>query len=895
MRILSSLVLLALTADAASVRGGRGRSSARRSKIVGGGGKGEQQQALSAIMQSERGSFEFCGTASWKVLALVGGSPGTPVMQRRVRVGERDCVVSGAAGLVRNLATRPQVPVHGFIQEPAGPAGPCTFVVSQMANCCVLSSTAGAILAQTSPAPSSKYERFASGAAAIAAAKAGGRYVQADAATASGAGVVVQLGSKVHAFADQAKAAAFCEKALIAEVDNVPVSASAAAGDDEAAGGSGDAANDSGSGDAKGSQQPPAAAGDSSSDDGGADAAAAASADAEAEASLLEAGSRSRSRSRSQMGVGTPQTDWTMGTRQLLLIVADFSDAPRRGGAGSSSSSSSSSSSTAPAGPSAADLAALSKYAQRAQAYFTENSYGGLTVNVTVAPKIYRFRQPSTDPTYVSNAGNLIDEPLADPHFSWLTGYVKPPPPAAAPAAPAAPAAAAGNGTTANKSAKKSNATAAVNATALAEAAEAADAEAKAAAAAATVSGLPLSKFDMHAVVWPQQLRQFDFEGVGFVGARGLALNGLSLDAQLPDEKLGRWAYHVLSHELGHNFGLSHALVGDDDTGSATGRLDGLTIMGGGSAAENHVNAAGKAGLGWIPAEDVKVVPFVAGPGGKPAKHAVRLYPFDLPGAAKQGLRLVKVETADRQRYVTVSLRAALTAGLAANGIGPEGAQLHVVAKHSTQTALIDGTPSEWAAPCADPAKTLRRWVQEHCPRSCRGTWGAGMPGYLPAGVTYLRRGIAVRVQEVGVSKSPDGGASLPWLDLEVTVDPKGSAADASGPATPLQWMPAPPKATTTTTTTTTTAAPTAAAAATNGTATNGTAANGTAATPPPAAATAPPATTTTTTTSTTAAPNVPAPTTVIRACEGVDSLEAESGTFADSAPGRPMQVRRRS
>ena len=124
-----------------------------------------------------------------------------------------------------------------------------------------------------------------------------------------------------------------------------------------------------------------------------------------------------------------------------------------------------------------------------------------------------------------------------------------------------------------------------------------------------------------------------------------------------------RWAYHTLSHEIGHNLGLSHAAVDDDsaadsvareadqssDTSSPYLASDPLTIMGSGARANHPLNAAAKALLGWIPPSDILLVPHVVPGGTGRAEQHVRLYPFDDP-ASSRGLRLIQIETIDALR-----------------------------------------------------------------------------------------------------------------------------------------------------------------------------------------------------------------------------------------------------
>jgi Bacterial Ig-like domain (group 3)/F5/8 type C domain len=113
---------------------------------------------------------------------------------------------------------------------------------------------------------------------------------------------------------------------------------------------------------------------------------------------------------------------------------------------------------------------------------------------------------------------------------------------------------------------------------------------------AATAAGYTLSSYQKLVYVFPR-VPSCGWIGLGYIGASGVWVNGSN-------------SVLVYGHELGHNFGLSHA--GSLDCGanpiggscSASEYGDPFGIMG--NATTMHFNAVQKSELGWIPTAAVK-------------------------------------------------------------------------------------------------------------------------------------------------------------------------------------------------------------------------------------------------------------------------------------------------
>ncbi len=158
--------------------------------------------------------------------------------------------------------------------------------------------------------------------------------------------------------------------------------------------------------------------------------------------------------------------------------------------------------------------------------------------------------------------------------------------------------------------------------------------------AAAASAGFPQSSFDFEAVVF-RRISAWSWAGLGYVGARGLWING-------------SYGLGVIAHELGHNFGLRHAnfwqapnetIIG---AGSSQEYGNPFDTMGSGdidnaTGLQGHFNAWYKWDLDWFSAAQVQVV-------AQPAQSgSVQL--FDLEQPSLGGIHGIRVPISGARDY----------------------------------------------------------------------------------------------------------------------------------------------------------------------------------------------------------------------------------------------------
>lgn len=187
--------------------------------------------------------------------------------------------------------------------------------------------------------------------------------------------------------------------------------------------------------------------------------------------------------------------------------------------------------------------------------------------------------------------------------------------------------------------------------------------------AAANAAGFNPANFDLDIVAF-SDIAGFTFAGLGYLGAKGSWLNG-------------SFGQKVTSHELGHNYGLSHAnfweTADDSVIGNGTSREygDRFDQMGGGYDPSHHFNAWFKNLLGWLPNADVANVT---------ATGAFRLQAYDSKTAT--GRRALKIQR-DADTFYWVEFRQA-TAGYPTT---LNGAVIHWGYTSVRQSNVLDMTP----------------------------------------------------------------------------------------------------------------------------------------------------------------------------------------------------------
>ncbi len=114
---------------------------------------------------------------------------------------------------------------------------------------------------------------------------------------------------------------------------------------------------------------------------------------------------------------------------------------------------------------------------------------------------------------------------------------------------------------------------------------------------AATAAGYNLANYDLVGITFPSI--GFGWSGLGYVGASGFWIQG-------------GFSFYVVSHEIGHNYGLWHAnrwKVTDGNPVSPTGASveygDPFDVMGGGGSYTAEFSQWNKSILQWIPASSI--------------------------------------------------------------------------------------------------------------------------------------------------------------------------------------------------------------------------------------------------------------------------------------------------
>lgn len=165
---------------------------------------------------------------------------------------------------------------------------------------------------------------------------------------------------------------------------------------------------------------------------------------------------------------------------------------------------------------------------------------------------------------------------------------------------------------------------------------------------------------------------------LGYAGAASLGYRGLLLN--------GAFDFKTFAHELGHNYGLTHANLWRTSDGTVTGPGsnveygDAFDVMGGGGSLITHFNADYKRVLNWLKDENVQAVT---------ADGVYRVFAFDTPNSPS-GTHALKIRR-DATKNYWVDFRQLITG--APNIMN--GALLHwdFASSDSRQTQLLDMTP----------------------------------------------------------------------------------------------------------------------------------------------------------------------------------------------------------
>jgi hypothetical protein len=187
--------------------------------------------------------------------------------------------------------------------------------------------------------------------------------------------------------------------------------------------------------------------------------------------------------------------------------------------------------------------------------------------------------------------------------------------------------------------------------------------------AAARAAGFDTANFNFDVAAFSGI--DFVWAGLGYVGAKGIWLNG-SFDL------------HAVAHELGHNYGLSHANLWMAYDGSVTGAGESLeygntydTMGSGDDSGSSHFSAWSKNLLNWLPETDVQNVT---------ADGTYRLLAHD--SAATSGRRALKIQI-DAYTYYWVEFRQAITD----NKWLSDGAVIYWGYTTNRESNLLDMTP----------------------------------------------------------------------------------------------------------------------------------------------------------------------------------------------------------
>jgi hypothetical protein len=153
---------------------------------------------------------------------------------------------------------------------------------------------------------------------------------------------------------------------------------------------------------------------------------------------------------------------------------------------------------------------------------------------------------------------------------------------------------------------------------------------------AATAAGFNLASYQFDLICF-KSVPNYSWAGLGYVGAPGAWIQG-AFDA----------AAGVSAHELGHNFGLSHANFWDTAGANMIGKVgtdveygDSFDTMGNASGGKRHFNVRNKVALNWL--RSTEVVTFST-------NGVYRIFAHDLTNAVT-GARALKVARNSRTNY----------------------------------------------------------------------------------------------------------------------------------------------------------------------------------------------------------------------------------------------------
>jgi hypothetical protein len=160
---------------------------------------------------------------------------------------------------------------------------------------------------------------------------------------------------------------------------------------------------------------------------------------------------------------------------------------------------------------------------------------------------------------------------------------------------------------------------------------------------AARAAGYETNLYELDMVAFAQS-PLLNFSGISPIGNKGALING-------------NFTFKVVTHELGHAYGLQHANLWRTDDGTITGSGtnveygDDFDMMGRGNTQATHFNANYKRSLDWLTEQNVQTVT-------RPGVY--RLFAFDTETAPPQGIRALKIKK-DSTRDYWIEFRQLLT------------------------------------------------------------------------------------------------------------------------------------------------------------------------------------------------------------------------------------------
>jgi hypothetical protein len=160
---------------------------------------------------------------------------------------------------------------------------------------------------------------------------------------------------------------------------------------------------------------------------------------------------------------------------------------------------------------------------------------------------------------------------------------------------------------------------------------------------AARAAGFETNNYELDMVAFSRS-DLLDFSGISPIANKGALING-------------NFTFKVLTHELGHAYGLLHANLWRTFDGTITGNGenieygDDFDMMGRGATQATHFNAQYKRILDWLTDENVQTVT-------RPGVY--RLYAYDTTAPSPQGIRVLKIKKNEAKDY-SIEFRQQLT------------------------------------------------------------------------------------------------------------------------------------------------------------------------------------------------------------------------------------------